>query len=253
MPKIMLLLLIIGLCFANQSCTQEEEVPAIPTTPTAPSQPVTPKDWNNAILVWSDEFDGDAVDTSKWLFETGGHGWGNNERQNYTAGTNAMVSDGTLKIITTLENGRYKSSRLNSKEAFKYGRMEVRAKIPEHRGPGLWPAIWMLGENIQEAGWPLCGELDLMEYVSFDPGKVHQTIHSEANNHTKGTQISSGAQPLPTIEEEFHTYGLLWDETTLRFYIDDIENVMLRFNQPTARSQGNWPFDQPFYFLLNTA
>ncbi len=214
--------------------------------------------WNEADLVWSDEFDGEAVDTSEWKFETGAHGWGNNEWQNYTAGSNSTVSNGTLKITAEKTGkgqkaGDYTSSRMNSKQTFTYGRLEVRAKIPDHKGNGAWPAIWMLGENIGEAGWPDCGEIDIMEYVSYAPNEVHFSIHSKANNHVQGTQVTSGALPLETIEEEFHNYGILWSEDYIKFYLDHIDSVKLTFNKPENPTQENWPFDKPFYFLLNVA
>ncbi len=217
-----------------------------------------PDYWDNAKLVWSDEFDGTSLSVENWRFETGAHGWGNNEWQNYVANDNVEVSDGTLKIIARKTGngqqvGDYTSTRLNSTEEFTYGRMEIRAKIPEHKGNGLWPALWMLGHDIQTIGWPACGEIDIMEYVSFDPGKVHFTIHSNANNHADGTQVSSGPVNLETIEEEFHNYGILWTEEYLRFYIDDIDNIKLNFARPANPTNDNWPFSKPFYFLMNIA
>lgn len=218
----------------------------------------TPGYWDKAVLVWSDEFNGETLSMDNWKFETGQHGWGNNEWQDYVANGNVEVSGGTLKI-TAKKVGKgqkaadYTSARLNGKKAFTYGRMEIRAKIPEHRGNGLWPALWMLGSNIGAVGWPDCGELDLMEYVSFDPGKMHFSIHSRANNHTEGTQITSGPVILETIEEEFHNYGMLWTKDYIKFYLDDMNNIKLTFTRPTVSNSGNWPFNQPFYFLMNIA
>ena len=107
------------------------------------------------------------------------------------------VKDGTLRIIARKTGagqrvGDYTSARINSRESFLYGRIEIRAKMPEYKGPGIWPALWMLGEKIGDLGWPLCGEIDLMEYISSKPDSVLMTIHSEANNHMNGTQLSSG-------------------------------------------------------------
>lgn len=217
-----------------------------------------PEYWDSAELVWSDEFDGNSLSTENWSFETGQHGWGNNEWQNYVSSGNVEVDGGILKIIAKKEGtgqkvGDYTSARLNSKESFTYGRMEVRAKLPLHKGNGLWPALWMLGSNISTAGWPACGEIDLMEYVSYDPNRVHFTIHSTANNHVDGTQASSGPVELETAEEEFHTYGLLWSEEYMKFYIDDKENVKFTFQRPANHNDGNWPFSKPFYFLMNIA
>ena len=215
-----------------------------------------PDYWDDAELIWSDEFDGTSLSSDNWLFETGAHGWGNNELQDYVANDNVEVSDGILKIIAKKEasgSANYTSARLNSKESFRYGKIEIRAKIPDHQGNGIWPALWMLGSNIQTSGWPACGEIDIMEYVSFDPNKVHFSIHSTANNHTNGTQVTSGAVDLETIEEEFHTYGLLWTDRYLKFYIDDMENIKLNFSRPTVSNVENWPFNQHFYFLMNIA
>lgn len=217
-----------------------------------------PDYWDNAELVWSDEFDGTDLSLTNWKFETGQHGWGNNEWQNYVANDNVEVSDGTLKIIakkvgTGQKVGDYTSTRLNSTESFTFGQMEIRAKIPDDKGKGIWPALWMLGNNITTVGWPQCGEIDMMEYVSFDPNKVHFTIHSTANNHVNGTQATSGALDLETIEEEFHTYGLLWTEQYLKFYIDEVDNIKFTFRRPAGANDNNWPFSKPFYFLMNIA
>ena len=232
------------------SCKEETKV--------VTAKPIEDVDgWEYEVL-WSDEFDGKAVDTTQWNFETGDHGWGNNEWQNYTDGENAEVSEGTLKIISRKQNegqkvGDYTSARITSKKKFKYGHMAIRAKMPESKGNGLWPAIWMLGDDIKDIGWPGCGEIDIMEYVSFDPDHVIQTIHSTANNHTKSTQISTGELELKTIEEEFHIYGILWTESQLQFYIDDIENITLSLDKPENPTNDNWPFDKEYYFILNMA
>lgn len=214
--------------------------------------------WNKAVLVWQDEFDGNTLSAENWIFETGANGWGNNELQNYIADENTSVSDGTLKITakkTEQSPGvyEYTSARLNSTKHFKYGRMEIRAKIPEHKGNGIWPALWMLGSSIQTAGWPACGEIDIMEYVSFEPNQTHFSIHSLANNHKDGTQITSGPVILETIEEEFHNYGILWTDKYLKFYIDDIDNIKLVFIRPAISNAENWPFSGTFYFLMNIA
>jgi len=217
-----------------------------------------PDYWSKAELVWSDEFEGDELSSENWKFETGDHGWGNNELQNYVADDNVEVSDGILKVHAIkhddgLGTVTYTSARLNSKDDFKFGRLEIRAKIPEHKGNGIWPALWMLGSNIGTAGWPGCGEIDIMEYVSFEPNHTHFSLHSLANNHTIGTQITSGPVPLETIEEEFHNYGILWTNEYIKFYINEIDNVKLNFAKPTGSSFESWPFSQPFYFLINIA
>ncbi|TRX72125.1 glycoside hydrolase family 16 protein [Carboxylicivirga sp. M1479] len=210
-------------------------------------------------MVWNDEFDGSNLSGDKWSSETGQHGWGNAEWQNYTDGDNVEVSDGTLKIIAEKigegqKVGDYTSARLNSTAAFTYGIYEVRAKMPADKGPGVWPAIWMLGESIQNGtSWPLCGEMDIMEYVSWDPNTTSSSIHIESNNHAQGNAIGSGHLALETAEEEFHNYGVIWTESFLRFYRDDVENVILTYRKPNEATEENWPFDKPFYFLLNIA
>ncbi len=210
------------------------------------------------LILWSEEFDGPKLDTSEWIYQTGSHGWGNNEWQEYTKGENISIDNGILSIVAKKigagqKVGDYTSTRLKSKKTFQYGRIEIRAKMPEHKGNGLWPAIWMLGENIKSVGWPSCGELDIMEYVSYDPDYVHQTIHTAANNHTRGNHISSGRVSLPTIEESFHVYGLLWLPDRLVFYVDNESNVLLEVRKPQNPNPENWPFDHPFYFVLNMA
>ncbi len=220
--------------------------------------PDDPDYWTNAVLVWNDEFEGTALLDENWTFETGGNGWGNNELQNYQNQGNTEVSDGILKITAkrntdnTIE-GAFTSARLNSKKAFKFGRMEIRAKLPEHKGNGTWPALWMLGSNIETVGWPACGEIDMMEYVSFKPNKSHFSIHSTANNHTNGTEITSGAVDLETIEEEFHNFGILWSDKYIKFYVDEIDNVQFTFRRPTSATVDSWPFSNNFYFLMNIA
>ncbi len=217
-----------------------------------------PDYWENAELIWSDEFEGDRLLGENWKIQTGQHGWGNNELQNYVANDNVEVSNGTLKITAKKVGkgqkiGDYTAARLNSTREFMYGRMEIRAKLPEHKGNGLWPAIWMLGNDLETEGWPQCGEIDIMEYVSYQPNNVHMTIHSTANNHVDGTEATSGPLALESAEEAFHTYGLLWSEEYLKFYIDDIDNIKFVFQRPKRYTSDNWPFSKPFYLLMNIA
>lgn len=211
-------------------------------------------------LVWSDEFDGDTWDRDKWYPELGANGWGNNEWQNYTgSGQNIDVSDGTLKIHALLSGqgqrrGDYTSARMLTHEAFLYGRMEIRAKLPDVDGNGLWPAIWMLGDGIRNGTpWPDCGEIDIMEYVSYDPNAVHFSLHTAANNHRNGNALTSGRVRHDSAEEEFHIYGINWTEDYIEFYIDNPRAVQYRFDKPANATNDNWPFDKPHFFLLNMA
>ncbi len=208
----------------------------------------------NLTLVWSDEFDGSSVNSSNWTFETGDSGWGNQELQNYTNGNNAEVVDGNLIITAKKINdnttvGSYTSARMVTlgKHEFQYGKMEIRAKLPS--GRGIWPAIWMLGSNINNVGWPACGEMDIMEYVGYEPDVVHSTVHTTAGSGGSG---SGSSMSLPTCEEEFHVYGVLWTEEKLVFYVDDIDNVVHTY-APAVKTAENWPFDKPAFFILNIA
>ncbi len=205
-------------------------------------------------MVWSDEFDGTSVDAGNWTFETGASGWGNNELQNYTDGENASVSGGELtitakKVDDLVQVGSYTSARLSSrsKQEFKYGRMEINAKLPS--GVGIWPAIWMLGSNFTSVGWPACGEMDIMEYVGFDPNRIYSTVHTSAGYGSGGTGSS---MEVPTCEEEFHIYGLLWTENELVFYVDSPGNVVYTYS-PASKTPENWPFNQAAFFILNVA
>lgn len=205
-------------------------------------------------LVWSDEFDGPTINTNNWKFDTGQNGWGNNELENYTNGDNAEIVDSNLVITARKVNentapGSYTSSRLVSfgKQEFMYGRFEIRAKLPE--GVGIWPAIWMLGSNYSSAGWPACGEIDIMEYVGFEPNTVYSTAHTTAGSGANG---SGSSMNLPTAEEDFHIYGLLWTEEKLVFYVDTPDNIVHTYN-PSVKTEANWPFNQKAFFILNIA
>lgn len=205
-------------------------------------------------LVWSDEFDYHGPpDTSKWDYETGGHGWGNNELQYYTNDTaNAFVRNGSLHITArkqVYENRNYTSARLvtKGKAHWQYGRIEVRAKLPA--GRGLWPAIWMLGQNRKEAGWPACGEIDIMEHVGFDKDSIFGTIHTEAFNHIKRTQKGKRVF-IEKPYDEFHIYAIEWTARKLDFLLDN----KVYFTVPNEyQTKAEWPFDQPFYLIMNIA
>lgn len=255
------MLLILGSlhgCSSTNSTHTRAGQPTTVSRVTESDNPDGPNYWNNAKLVWSDEFEGDSLSPDYWTFETGNSGWGNNELQNYRASGNVEIVNGVLKLTAKINTdsvivGDFTSARLNSKKSFKYGRMEIRAKMPEHKGSGLWPALWMLGENINTLGWPACGEIDILEYVSFKPDNVHFAIHSPDNNHTNATEISSGAIRLETVEESFHNYGILWTSEYIKFYVDEVENIQFVFRRPEVATFQNWPFSNAFYFLMNIA
>jgi len=204
--------------------------------------------------VWSDEFDYTGVPApSKWGYDTGGHGWGNNELEYYTTDIkNAEVKNGKLFIRAIPENfnGRnYTSARLVSKNRgdFLYGRIEVSAKLPS--GRGTWPAIWMLPTDWAYGDWPKSGEIDIMEHVGYDPNKVLFSVHTEAYNHVMGTQKSAGLL-IPTAMTEFHLYRVDWTPKDIKGFYDG--NQVFTFANEGA-GPPKWPFDKRFHILLNLA
>ncbi len=211
-------------------------------------------------LVWSDEFDGNGLpDPSKWGYDAGDGcpnicGWGNNELQYYSVGRleNSRVENGRLVIEARRETTgtrQYSSARLVSKHKgyWTYGRIEVRAQLP--RGRGVWPAIWMLPTDWKYGGWPRSGEIDIMEFVGYQPDSIYGTVHTQAFNHTLGTQVS-GRIFADDLSSSFHTYGIEWDDEKIDFLFDG-----KKFHTFTNNGQGvdAWPFDQAFHLVLNVA
>lgn len=199
-------------------------------------------------VVWSDEFDTPgAPNSAKWGYDLGAGGWGNNELQYYTSRTdNAVVSNGTLKIIAKAENysgSAYTSARLLSKDkfSFKYGKIEARAKIPA--GVGTWPAIWMLGNNITTAGWPACGEIDIMEHVGRELNKIYGTVHYP--DHSGGNGVGNTVI-ISNATTEFHIYTMEWSATSIKFFVD---NQLFH----TVSNNSGLPFNQNFFIILNVA
>lgn len=206
-------------------------------------------------LIWSDEFNYTGTpDSTKWNYDLGGHGWGNNELQYYTNDNkNVRVENGNLIIEArkdSFENNAYTSSRLVSKSKgdWLYGRIEVRAKLP--KGTGTWPAIWMLPTEWKYGPWPASGEIDIMEHVGFDPGVVHGTIHTEAYNHLKQTQ-KEGLITVTSAQDEFHTYAVDWREDKMDFYLND--KLYYGVTRDPKEDFKGWPFDQKFHLLMNLA
>lgn len=219
------------------------------------AQPPVDKNWQfETSPMWSDEFDVNGLpNNAKWGYDLGGGGWGNNELQNYTnVLDNAKVENGNLVITAKKESSgsmNYSSARLVSKNKgdFLYGRIEARAKLPA--GRGTWPAIWMLPTDWAYGNWPKSGEIDIMEHVGYDVNKVHVTVHTEAYNHSIGTQ-KGASQTVPTATTDFHKYRVDWTPYAVRGYIDD--QLMFTFVNE-GKGYAGWPFDKRFHLLLNLA
>lgn len=210
-----------------------------------------PEDNPGKRIIFNDDFEQSFLDLKYWNYDLGDGcpnlcGWGNKEYQHYTK-ENIFVRDKKLVIRATKEGDRYYSGRITTKDKieFQYGTVEVKAKLP--KGLGVWPAIWMLGHDIEENYWPNCGEIDIMEYVGRMPGKIHTTLHTkDSYGVSKNTKISL----FDNIEDGFHIYKMQWDENQIQFFIDD-ENVYTF--APEKKTAEIWPFDKPFYLILNLA
>src|SRR6516165_8706647 len=213
-------------------------------------------------LVWSDEFsgpDGSAPDATKWAIQTGGNGWGNHELEYYTTRPqNVQVQSGNLVITAVKEDytgpdgvsQHYTSARMQTKGLFsqQYGRFEARIKIP--KGQGMWPAFWMLGNNIDTAGWPACGEIDIMENIGKEPSIVHATLH--APNYPPAGYTAADTLPSGAFSDDFHVFAVEWEPQQLRIYVDG--TLYATDTQSASPAPTNWPFSaQPFFLLLNLA
>nr|WP_314834730.1 glycoside hydrolase family 16 protein [uncultured Flavobacterium sp.] len=202
-------------------------------------------------LVWEENFSEPVLNESVWNFELGDGcpnlcGWGNNERQVYTT-KNHEIKNGNLIIHAKKEGNSYTSTKITTKDKkiFQYGRMEARAKLPV--GHGIWPAFWMLGQNISQVGWPKSGEIDILEYIGREPHMVFTTLHTQDSH---GNTINTKKTSFPNIEEGFHVFALDWNKDKMDFFVDDI--LVYTF-QPEIKNENTWPFDKPFYFILNVA
>lgn len=206
---------------------------------------------NSRKLVWQEDFNGKALNDKVWNFELGDGcpnicGWGNNEKQLYTD-TNHVVKDGNLFITINKVEDHYTSTRITTAghKEFQYGKIEVRAKIPV--GKGIWPAFWMLGANITKVGWPKCGEIDILEYVGREPHKVYTSLHTQDSH---GNTINTKVTDIKNIEEDFHLYAIDWTKDKIEFFVD---NQSVYVFSPKEKNEDTWPYNQPFYFIINTA
>ena len=234
---------------------------ARPTAPTVGGGG-EPAPWK---LAWSDEFEGPAgspVDATKWVADTGGQGWGNQERQYYTAAANATLDGNGFLVITARAEPpdtprrcwygacRFTSARIKTKGKYEptYGRIEARIRVP--RGQGIWPAFWMLGADIDRTGWPGCGEIDVMENIGREPDTVHGTIHGPGYSGGNGIggsyRIASGA-----FADDFHVFTVEWARGEIRWLVDGRE--FRRVTPSDLPSGAPWVFDHQFFLLLNVA
>lgn len=226
-------------------------------SPVVIKQSTTGKDWK---LTWSDEFDGKVLDETKWTYDVGNWGWGNNEPQYYTEGRleNTRLEDGNLIIEARKnDNGNpWTSARITTrgKESFLYGKIEFRAKVPA--GDGAWSAGWLLGDDyVDELSWPYCGEVDILENVGKEiddltgNGRTHGSVHYDGYYFKKGKQIPF-ITDIKNMNGEFHNYTLEWLPTGMKMYVDGIQFFDYQLNETRKLA---WPYDRPQNLILNLA
>jgi beta-glucanase (GH16 family) len=212
---------------------------------------------DDSKLVWSDEFGGakgEKPDAAKWTYDLGGGGWGNKELETYTnAVENAFLDgDGHLVIRALKDADRhFTSARLKTQGlfSFTYGRAEARMKLP--RGQGMWPAFWMLGSDIAQAGWPVCGEIDIMESLGREPAIVHGTVHGPGYSGAGGITAQYTLPGAPALADDFHVYAAEWSADRVEFSIDD--HVYAAVTHASLPPGSKWVYDHPFFLLLNLA
>ncbi len=262
-------ILLVYACDRNTKSTTEETTTTVITTTTTEEQlPDIPPsldmcddlpDQGDYKIAWCDEFNYQGLpDDTKWQYDVGGNGWGNNEVQYYTRADrdNVVVKNDNLIITARKESfgGRnYTSTRLNSagKSEFLYGKIDIRAKLPGEKG--TWPALWMLG-NFEKYGWPGCGEVDIMEHVGNDLNRVHGSIHTKNYNHKEGTQKTASLY-VQDVVNNYHIYSIEWTPKQIRFFIDGLNYFVFNndeINNPN-NSHDSWPFDEKMFFILNIA
>lgn len=224
-----------------------------PTTEPTPEPTTTPDPTDgNWELVWADEFNGSDINLNNWTYDLGGDGWGNNELQDYRdTPENARIENGML--IIEARNERYKgrsytSARLKTQglQSWTYGRVEARIRVPY--GNGIWPAFWMLGENITEVGWPYSGEIDIMEHIGREPYTVYGTVHGP--NYSGGESVGDFITLNEPVTNSFHDFAVEWTPNQIIWYMDGVE-----YHRVTpADVPGDWVFnDHDFFIILNVA
>jgi len=234
------------------SCSVTPTPTSLPPTPTITPEPTPEWERPGWTLIWQDEFEGSELDPEKWVAEIGGHGWGNNEYQFYTdRPENVRLENGNLVIEARKEffiRRQYTSGRIKTQGllSFTYGRVEARMKLPY--GQGIWPAFWMLGDNIDEVPWPLSGEIDIMEHVGKEPRRIYGTVHGPGYSGSGGIGHFT-TLPENSLQQEFHTFAIEWDPGEIRWFVDDEQFFKLTSEQVN----NEWVYDHPFFILINMA
>lgn len=240
--------LILGACAVTTPESAQTPVPSPLPTSTA--------EWDRAgwIIAWHDEFDGSELDLRNWTFDIGGGGWGNQEWEAYTnRPENVRVEDGMLVIEAREEpdliaGHNYSSARIKTQglHAWQYGRIEARIKLPY--GQGIWPAFWMLGDDLSKKGWPAAGEIDILEFIGKEPDHIYATVH--APGYAGGDGVGSSFVVSPdSLKDDFHAYAIEWEEHEIRWYFDDQQYFKLTPDDVPDE----WIFDHPFFIILNLA
>lgn len=256
MHKILHFLLVLSFLLSACLAATPEPTPVVPTpapslTPSPTAAPWERAGWN---LVWHDEFEDTELDRTHWTFDIGGNGWGNQELQMYTdRPENIRLEDGILVIEAREEpelvGGRnYSSARIKTQglHSWAYGRIEARIKLPH--GQGIWPAFWMLGEDLYRKGWPGAGEIDILEFIGREPNRMYATVHAPGYSGGDGVGGSLFV-PGDSLRSDFHVYAIEWEENEIRWYFDDQEY----FRLTPADVPDEWIFDHPFFIILNLA
>ena len=215
---------------------------------------VSPTSYPGYSLVWSDEFDGSVLNTESWNYEIGNSGWGNNELQYYRSGpSNVSLENGRMIITARKESfsgADYTSARITTqgKREFQYGRIDIRAKLP--KGQGIWPALWMLGANFSQVGWPACGETDIMELIGHQPNKVHATAHWGAQGAGSTYRTGTFTKPQGDFSQSYHVFSMIWVEGSLQFLVDD---QLYHTVNNSHVSPATYRHNAPFFFIANIA
>jgi len=234
-------------------------LPAVAQITTNPSRPARAqrlqKSWT---MIWNDEFngtDGTLPDSSKWTYDLGGGGWGNNELETYTNSTTNVQQKGGNLVITATKVGTnfasYYSARIRTQGLFdvEYGRIEARIKIPY--GQGMWPAFWMLGSDINTNPWPNCGEIDIMENIGKEPTTIHGTIHGPGYSGANGIGSPFSFPNNAKFSDDFHVYAIEWDASEIRFYVDD--NLYATRTTAQIPNGTTWVYNHKFFIIMNVA